>query len=138
MQQRPGHPRARLRPPSNQPAGLRYGDAHDLWYSFDDVNFLKIEVKGRLLGFESAKSFKYKTLFVDQCDKISGSPADYYVSVNRQQSHIAVIALDSREHWREDTVFDRKKRYPVHLYECPIEHVRFVRIVTELEENEAA
>jgi hypothetical protein len=115
-----------------------YGDAHDLWYSFDGVNWQKVEVKGRLLSFESAQSFKLPTLFVDRCNKINENPADYYVSLNWPHTHIAVIALESREHWIENTVFDRKKRYPVHLYECPVEFVKFVRIVPENEESEAA
>ncbi len=103
-----------------------YGDAHDLLVSWDLEHWLKIECKGRLLSFPP---FKYKTLFVDRVDKIDRDPADLYVNLNKQQTHIAIIGIDTREHWSgPNRVWDRVKRYPVTVMECPIELVRFVSI----------
>ncbi len=103
-----------------------YGDSADFEYSFDLVHWARVEVKSRGLDFPP---FKYKTIFVDRVGKIEDAPAHLYVSLNKQATHIALVPLNSRDSWRgPTTVFDRKKRYPVVVFEAPINVVRFMQI----------
>jgi len=103
-----------------------YVDSADFEYSFDLVHWVRVEVKSRGLDFPP---FKYKTIFVDRVGKIENTPATLYVSLNKQSTHIALVPLNSRDHWvGPTTVFDRKKRYPVVVFEAPIKVVRLMQI----------
>jgi hypothetical protein len=103
------------------------------------IHWAKVEVKGRMLSFTTAKDFKYDDIFVDRCDKIDNDPADFYVMLNRNSTHIVVISYESREHWTgPHRIFDRKKRYPVTLYSAPIEFVQFIELPVVEEMEEAA
>ncbi len=87
---------------------------------------MRVEVKSRGPAFPP---FKYKTVFVDRVGKIENAPAHLYVSLNKQSTHIALVPLNSRDHWvGPTTVFDRKKRYPVVVFEAPITVVKFMQI----------
>ncbi len=98
-----------------------YGDSANFEY-----HWVRVEVKSRGLDFPP---FKYKTIFVDRVGKIENTPATLYVSLNKQSTHIALVPLNSRDHWvGPTTVFDRKKRYPVVVFEAPIKVVRLMQI----------
>jgi len=125
-----------IRPSRSQRTG--YGDAADVLYSYDSAKWLRCEVKWRQPEFTCADDYPYPTIFIDRVAKIEEAPPDIYFNVNKAMTHAAIIGIDTQEQWTgPNTYFDRIKRHPVTVMECPIELVRFVSL-SDIEQIEVS
>lgn len=112
----------RMRPCFEQRPG--YGDEFDL------AVVTRYEVKGRNIDFTSAEDFPFPTIFVDRKDKAdrNAGVVHAYVTLNKAQTHAAVIKASTRLMWRATEKFDATKGHNLTLYECPKEHASFITL----------
>lgn len=107
-----------------------YGDDADL-FILTDKGRIGVEVKGRTLAFTSADDFPYPTLFVDRVSKVEKSTVQFYVSLNKSHTYMAVILASTKASWVKRDTFDHVKKHELTVYECPKELIRFYRVETE-------
>ena len=108
------------RPAGGNPAD--YGDSHDVTITGrSSLSSRRYEVKWRELAFTCCADYPYPTVFVDRSAKADkNDPAGYYI-VNQSLTHACFISIVTKPQWKVTEVFDKKKGYPVVLYECPKE-----------------
>ena len=94
-----------------------------------DLDILqRVEVKGRGLDFTSLEDFPFPTIIVctvHSWDRAEPKP-HAYLMVNREMTHLGVVLGSTSKHWKQRTVFDRRRGREIANYECPIEFVDFL------------
>jgi hypothetical protein len=108
-----------------------HGDTEDIKARRPGGDWLRIEVKGRLLNFTGRHDFPYPSIIADRTNKKS-APADWYVTISKNMEWAAIMDGAQIDRWQRGTVYDRTKGYECPVYFCPLGLVRFVRISAAL------
>lgn len=91
----------------------------------------KMDVKRRpSMHFTCLSDFDKPTIFVTGVhtyDRARVKPWAY-INVNAQGTHAAIVMGSTAKFWTKGEVYDKKKKRVRHNYECPKEHLQFVRI----------
>jgi len=95
------------------------------------LNRQRIEVKRRKsLTFSSKEDFPYDSLIVDVChsyDKAKIKPYAYII-LNEKMDCAFIAYSKHQKHWKKTVKADRFKGRDREFYECPMEHIKFVKI----------
>jgi hypothetical protein len=114
------HP-VRIRPTFEQ--RFAYKDDGDFTIAF------RGEVRHRQLHFTSADDYPFPYVNADDCKKIDDAhPKPYgYFQVNADMTVAAFVPHSTAKYWRREPVEVRPGEI-VEIYQCPIEHVRFIKL----------
>lgn len=119
----------KIRPNPSEMA--EYADHGDLY--IERVG--RIEVKQRLLEFDSLDSYPYATVIVDVVhtwERANPRPAGYVIT-NKDVTCCLVVRHDTSESWTTAVRLDRAKGRTRRFLECPLALCRFYRIEAEPE-----
>jgi len=117
----------------NVPAQRTVADDGDIFAHKPDQPVKRIEVKGRNINFTSAADWPYVDVLVSNEAAVKRAWDDdpHYIILNAAMTHAAIIAPESKEHWKVIKKWASNTRKHENFYTCPTEHVKFVRIDIE-------
>jgi hypothetical protein len=106
-----------------------YGDDFDLRvFKLGELDWKRLEVKGKRFSFTSAADFPHSTILLDRTDKTDRCLVDGFQIVSNDCQYAAYVPASTRREWREVTVPDSTRGYPFIGYECPKALATFMRI----------
>ena len=108
----------------------KYMDDGDLFVVNKDGSRYCIQVKGSPQSFKSVKSWPYPDIIVDESYKIKRqekNPPRFYATVNGELTGCITIRWDTKEHWFEREMWDRRQRDKRKFTLCNLEHCRYTR-----------
>jgi hypothetical protein len=115
------------------PADRGVVDDGDIFANKPDQPVKRIEVKGRNVLFTSASDWPYEDMLVsnEAAVKRAWDHDPHYVILSAEMRYAAIIAPESKEHWKVIKKWASNTRKEEYFYTCPTEHVKFVRIDIE-------
>jgi hypothetical protein len=121
-----GHP-VIVHPTFERPTAAQWRD-----YTDDgDLDIVhRVEVKRRTFPFTCREDYPYPTVFVDNARRFDAKrPTPFaYVLVSEALDAVAIVLCHTRSHWTRSKQYARNGHRHMEVYECPFEHVTFVRI----------
>lgn len=98
------------------------------WQDGGDIEIIKrIEVKRRAIPFTTAEDYPYPSVFIDEVYKVDEALRDveYWVILNHDMSHMAMVRPSTRRHWLIEEHFDPIQKRVCRWYACPTDFVSF-------------
>ena len=121
-----GHP-VLVHPTFERPTAAQWQD-----YSDDgDLGIVhRVEVKCRTFPFTCQEDYPHSTVFVDNARRFDAKrPTPFaYVLVSKGLDAAAIVLCNTKRHWTRKPIYARNGHRNMEVYECPFEHVCFVRI----------
>jgi hypothetical protein len=118
--------RTRYAPTAKQ--APEYSDSGDLFaIDEDEQAVFRCEVKGLSCSFTSDDDWPFREVFVSSATSVErhGTSVDFYVSVNAQLTHCAIISQDTRAFWYPTQNFNHVTGNLEDYIACPTHLVRF-------------